>query len=50
MFENPAERLGGVAVVWLQDHNCIVLKNPAGTFGGFAVVSVQAGNCKRVVL
>ena len=26
MFENPAGRLGGVAVVWLQDHNCIVLK------------------------
>jgi hypothetical protein len=50
VFENPAERLGGVAVVWLQDHNCIVLKNPAGTFGGFAVVSVQAENCNCVVI
>jgi hypothetical protein len=26
VFENPSEAFGGLAVVWLQDHNCVCLK------------------------
>ena len=39
---NPAGVLCELAVVWLQDHNCIVGLNPAGVLCELAVVLVTS--------